>query len=54
LSADVRAELQSESEKWSEAKTDKAINDVDAFIRDSQKPADTVGEIDKILGPPKK
>lgn len=54
LSADVRAELQSESEKWLEAKTDKAISDVDAFIRDSQKPTDTVGEIDKILGPAKK
>jgi chromosome segregation ATPase len=54
LSADVRAELQSESEKWSEAKTDKAIGDVDAFIRDSQRPGDTVAEIDRILGPAKK
>ena len=54
LSADVRAELQSESEKWSEAKTDKAISDVDAFIRDSQRPTDTVAEIDRILGPAKK
>jgi peptidoglycan hydrolase CwlO-like protein len=54
LSGDVRAELQSESEKFSEAKTDKAISDVDAFIRDSQKPTDTVAEIDKILGPAKK
>lgn len=54
LSADVQAELQGESEKWSEAKTDKAISDVDAFIRDSQRPTDTVAEIDKILGPAKK
>ena len=54
LSGDVRAELQSESEKWSEAKTDKAISDVDAFIRDSQRPTDTVAEIDRILGPAKK
>jgi phage shock protein A len=54
LSADVRAELQSESEKWSEAKTDKAISDVDAFMRDVQRPTDTVAEIDRILGPAKK
>jgi chromosome segregation ATPase len=54
LSADVRAELQSESEKWSETKTDKAISDVDAFIRDSQRPADTVAEIDRVLGTTKK
>jgi len=54
LSADVRAELQGESEKWSETKTDKAISDVDAFIRDSQRPTDTVAEIDRILGPAKK
>ena len=54
LSADVRAELQSESEKWSETKTEKAMSDVDAFIRDSQRPTDTVAEIDRILGPAKK
>jgi chromosome segregation ATPase len=54
LSADVRAELRSESEKWSEAKADQAISDVDAFIRDSQKPTDTLAEIDRILGPAKK
>jgi chromosome segregation ATPase len=54
LSADVRAELQSESEKWSGAKTDKTISDVDAFIRDSQRPTDTLAEIDRILGPAKK
>jgi len=54
LSADVRAELQGESEKWSEAKTDRAISDVDAFIRDAQRPTDTVAEIDRILGPAKK
>lgn len=54
LSADVRAELQGESEKWSEAKTDRAISDVDAFIRDAQRPTDTVAEIDRILSPAKK
>lgn len=57
LSADVKGELRGESEKWSEVKADKAdkaISEVDAFIRDSQRPADTVGEIDKILGPAKK
>lgn len=54
LSADVRAELRSESEKWSEAQADKAINEVDAFIRHSQKPTDTLAEIDRILGQAKK
>lgn len=54
LSGDVRAELAGESEKWSDGKTDKAISNVDAFIRDSQKPSDPVAEIDKILGPAKK
>ena len=51
LSADVRAELRSESEKWSEAHANKAISDVDSFIRDSQHPTDTLAEIDRILGP---
>ncbi len=54
LSADVRAELKSESERWSEVKADQAISDVDTFIRDSQKPTDTLAEIDRILGPAKK
>jgi chromosome segregation ATPase len=54
LSADVRADLAGESEKWSDAKTDKAISDVDAFIQATQRPADTVAEIDRILGPAKK
>ncbi len=54
LSGDVRAELQGESEKWSEAKTDKAINDVDAFIQATRQPTDTIAEIDRILGPAKK
>jgi len=49
LSADVRAELRSESEQWS-ATAEKSINDVDTFIRDAQKPTDTLAEIDRILG----
>jgi phage shock protein A len=54
LSADVRAGLQGEEEKFQVARADKAINDVDAFIRDSQKPTDRVAEIDKILSAAKK
>jgi chromosome segregation ATPase len=54
LSADVRAELKGEEEKFQVARADKAIGDVDAFIRDAQKPTDRVAEIDKILGPAKK
>ena len=54
LSGDVRVELAGESEKWSPAGADKAISDVDAFIRDAQKPGDPVAEIDRILGPAKK
>lgn len=54
LSADVRAELRSESEQWSEVNANKAINEVDAFIRDIQTPTDTLAEIDRILGPAKK
>ncbi len=53
LSADVRTELRSESEQWS-ANAEKSINDVDAFIRDAQKPTDTLAEIDRILGKGKK
>ena len=54
LSADAKTELAVETDRWSSTPTEKAISDVDAFIRDSQKPADTVAEIDKILGPAKK
>jgi hypothetical protein len=54
LSADVRVQLQGEEEKFQVNKADKAISDVDAFIRDSQKPSDRLAEIDKILGPSKK
>lgn len=54
LSADVRGELAGESEKWSPAGADKAINDVDAFIKSAQTPSDPVAEIDRILGPGKK
>jgi len=50
LSADVQGELAGESEKWSPAGTDQAINDVDAFIRSTQTPSDPVAEIDRILG----
>ncbi len=54
LSADVRAELKGEEEKFQVARADKALGDVDAFIRDSQRPTDRVAEIDKILSPAKK
>jgi len=50
LSGDARAELANETDRWSSSSTEKAISDVDAFIRDSQKPSDTVAEIDSILG----
>jgi hypothetical protein len=53
LSADVQGELAGESEKWSPAGTDQAINDVDAFIKSAQTPSDPVAEIDRILGPGK-
>ena len=53
LSADVQGELAGESEKWSSAGTDQAINDVDAFIKSAQTPSDPVAEIDRILGPGK-
>ena len=54
LSADVRGELAGESEKWSPAGAEKAIGDVDAFIKSAQTPSDPVAEIDRILGPGKK
>jgi chromosome segregation ATPase len=54
LSADVGAELKGQEEKFQVARADKAISDVDAFIRDSQRPTDRVAEIDKILGAAKK
>jgi len=50
LSADARAELANETDRWSSSSTEKAISDVDAFIRDSQRPSDTLAEIDAILG----
>jgi len=50
LSADAQSELALETDRWSAANTEKAISDVDAFIRDSQKSTDTLAEIDRILG----
>ena len=50
LAADVRVELQGETDKWSEVNTNRTINEVDAFIQASQQPTDTVFEIDRILG----
>jgi type VII secretion effector (TIGR04197 family) len=50
LSADAQSELALETDRWSAANAEKAISDVDAFIRDSQKSGDTVAEIDRILG----
>ena len=54
LSADVRVELQGASGGWSETEATKSINDVEAFIRNTQSTNDTVAEIDRILGPAKK
>lgn len=50
LSGDARAELASETDRWNSSPTEKAISDVDAFIRDSQTPGNTIDEIDAILG----
>jgi phage shock protein A len=50
LSADARVELTNETDRWSSSSTEKTLNDVDAFIRDSQRPGDTLAEIDAILG----
>lgn len=50
LGADIQGELAGESEKWSSAGTDTAINEVDAFINSAQTPSDPVAEIDRILG----
>ena len=50
LSADVRAELTNESDRWSSSSTDKTLAEVDSFIKDSQKPAETLAEIDAVLG----
>jgi chromosome segregation ATPase len=54
LSGDVRAELAGESEKLAAGGTDRAVSEVDAFLKASASPGDTVGEIDRILGPAKK
>ena len=54
LSGDVRAELAGESEKLTSTGADKSLSEVDAFLKATQSPGDTVGEIDKILGPVKK
>jgi phage shock protein A len=50
LIADVRAELRSESERWSAAHADKAMSEVDAFIENTQTSYDILAEIDRILG----
>lgn len=54
FSADAKSELALETDRWSTTNTEKAISDVDVFIRDSQKTTDTLAEIDRILGPAKK
>jgi len=54
LSADVRVELQVASGGWSDADATNRINEVETFIQDTQKPSDTLAEIDRILGPAKK
>lgn len=54
LSGNVKAELAGESEKLAATGTDKTLSEVDAFLKASSSSGDTVGEIDKILGPAKK
>jgi chromosome segregation ATPase len=50
LKGDVRAELLTEDQKWSETATMKRINDVDTVIAATQGSGDTLAEIDRILG----
>lgn len=50
LYANVEAELLSEDEKWNETEATAQIDSVDVFIAATQNPADTLAEIDKILG----
>lgn len=50
LSAEARGELANETERLNLNSSEKAINEVDSFIKDTQKQTDTVAEIDKILG----
>lgn len=54
LSGDVKAELVGESEKLAATDTDKTVSEVDAFLKAPSSSGDTVGEIDKLLGPAKK
>jgi predicted nucleic acid-binding Zn-ribbon protein len=50
LFAETQAELLGEGEKWDATAADTEINSVDAFIKATQEPTDTISEIDKILG----
>lgn len=50
LMADTQGELALEGEKWDTAATDKDIESVDSIISKTQEPADTLSEIDRILG----
>jgi chromosome segregation ATPase len=50
LSGDARAELASETDRWNIGASEKAISDVDAFIRDAKSPGSTVDEINAIIG----
>jgi chromosome segregation ATPase len=54
LSGNVKAELAGESEKLATTGTDRTVSEVDAFLKASSSSGDTVGEIDRILGPAKK
>ena len=49
LYAEVEGELLGEDEKWNAEEATAEINSVDAFIAATQKPTDTLAEIDKIL-----
>ncbi|MCA9112186.1 MAG: hypothetical protein KDA52_19690, partial [Planctomycetaceae bacterium] len=52
LFADVEGELLAEDEKWDATTVDREIDAVDAFVSATQDPADTLSEIDSILGTP--
>jgi phage shock protein A len=54
LSGEVRSELAGQSANWSTGDAEKAISDVDSFIKSDKTSSDPLAEIDKILGPAKK
>jgi len=49
LFADVESELLAEGERWDESSTQDEIDCVDAVIKATQNPTDTIAEIDEVL-----